>query len=185
LWLEENHKTYEDTLTLGDLMDLGFDPTRLKEIELDNGTYIFERVQARQIENLQERGELVKRISNEMPNTKIKSAQLKTNPVLLIIRDRGNGYVLRKKIDAIHWEEAIEQLQSNPSLKSINEAVKLDRIVMETVKTTATTVADHLNVERETVIDQLTPFVSWDLINNRPKMVIDFAFSYLETIWIA
>ncbi len=185
LWLEKNHKTYEDTLTLGDLMDLGFDPTRLKEIDLDGKTYIFERVQARQIDPLQERGELVKRISNEMPNTKIKSAQLKTNPILLIIRDRGNGYVLRRKIDAIHWEEAIEQLQSNPSLKSVNDAVKLDRIIMETVKTTATTIADRLDVERETVIDQLTPFVSWDLKNNRPKMVIDFAFSYVETMWIA
>jgi glyoxylase-like metal-dependent hydrolase (beta-lactamase superfamily II) len=185
LWLEKNHKTYEDTLTLGDLMDLGFDPTRLKEIELDQKTYIFERVQARQIDNLQERGELLKRISNEMPNTKIKSAQLKTNPILLIIRDRGNGYVLRQKIDAIHWEEAIEQLQSNPNLTSINEAVKLDRIIMETVKDTATTIAERLDVERETVIDQLTPFVSWDLKNNRPKMVIDFAFSYVETMWIA
>ncbi len=185
LWLKEHHKTYEDTLTLGDLMDLGFDPTRLKEIEMDNKTFIFERVQARQIDILQKKGELVTRISNEMPNAKIKSAQLKTNPILLIIRDRGNGYVLRHKIDAIHWEEAIEQLQSNPSLKSINEAVKLDRIILETVKTSATTISNELKVERETIIDQLTPFVSWDLDNNRPKMVIDFAFSYVETLWVA
>lgn len=185
LWLEKSNKTYEDTLTLGDLMDLGFDPTRLKEIEIDDKTYIFERVQARQIDVLQERRDLVARISREMPNTKIKSAQLKTNPILLIIRDLGNGYVLRRKIDAIHWEEAIEQLQSNPNLKSVNEAVKLDRIILETVKTSATTISDRLNVERETVIDQLTPFVSWDLANNRPKMVIDFSFSYVETIWIA
>jgi hypothetical protein len=185
LWLKEHHKTYEDTLTLGDFMDLGFDPTRLKEIEMDNKTFIFERVQARQIDILQKKGELVTRISNEMPNAKIKSAQLKTNPILLIIRDRGNGYVLRHKIEAIHWEEAIEQLQSNPSLKSINEAVKLDRIILETVKNTATTISNELHVERETIIDQLTPFVSWDLDNNRPKMVIDFAFSYLESIWMA
>ncbi|EFK10082.1 metallo-beta-lactamase domain protein [delta proteobacterium NaphS2] len=185
LWLEKHNKTYEDTLTLGDLMDLGFDPTRLKEIEIDEKTYIFERVQARQIHVLEERRDLVARISHEMPNTKIKSAQLKTNPILLIIRDLGNGYVLRRKIDAIHWEEAIEQLQSNPSLKSVNEAVKLDRIIMETVKTSATTISNALNVERKTVIDQLTPFVSWDLVNNRPKMVIDFSFSYVETIWIA
>ena len=185
LWLEKHNKTYEDTLTLGDLMDLGFDPTRLKEIEIDEKTYIFERVQARQIHVLEKRRDLVDRISHEMPNTKIKSAPLKTNPILLIIRDLGNGYVLRRKIDAIHWEEAIEQLQSNPNLKSINEAVKLDRIIMETVKTSATTISNELNVERETVIDQLTPFVSWDLANNRPKMVIDFSFSYVETIWIA
>jgi len=185
LWLKKNGKTYEDTLTLEDLMDLGFDPTRLKEIEIDHQNYIFERVQARQIDALQKKGELLARISAEMPNAKVKSAQLKANPISLIIRDRGNGYVLWQKMDAIHWEEAIEQLQSNPSLKSVNDAVKLDRIILETVKTAATAVSNELHVERETVIDQLTPFVSWDLVNNRPKMVIDFAFSYLESIWMA
>ncbi len=34
-WLEEQGKSYDDPLTLGDLMDLGFDPTRLKEITID------------------------------------------------------------------------------------------------------------------------------------------------------
>ena len=185
LWLKEHGKTYKDTLTLGDLMDLGFDPTRLKEIEIDGQTHIFERVQARQIETLQKRKELVDRIAKQMPNWKIRSAHLKTNPILLIIRDRGNGYVLRRKIDAIHWEEAIEQLQSHPNLKSMNDAAKLDRIILETVKKSATEVSEKLGVKRETIIDQLTPFVSWDLKNNRPKMVIDFSFSYVDTLWIA
>ena len=117
LWLKGHGKTYEDSLTLGDLMDLGFDPTRLKEIEIDDQTYIFERVQARQISALEKRRELLARISAEMPNTKIKSAHLKINPILLIIGDRGNGYVLRRKIDAIHWEEAIGQLQCHQDLK--------------------------------------------------------------------
>jgi len=154
-------------------------------MEIDGETYIFERVQARQIEALQKRKELVSRISEEMPNVKIRSAHLKTNPILLIIRDRGNGYVLRRKIDAIHWEEAIEQLQSHPNLKSMNEAAKLDRIILETVKTSATVISNQLGVKRATIIDQLTPFVSWDLENNRPKMVIDFSFSYLDSLWIA
>ena len=70
-------------------------------------------------------------------------------------------------------------------MKSVNEAVKLDRIILETVKATASTISHQLDVERATVIDQLTPFVSWDLDNNRPKMVVDFTFSYLESIWIA
>ena len=185
LWLKENNKTYEDTLTLGDLMDLGFDPTRLKEIEVEGRTYIFERVQARQIDALQKRGKLVARISAEMPGTKVESAQLKTNPVLLIIRDRGNGYVLRRKIDAIHWEEAIEQLQSDPNLKAVNEAVKLDRIIINTVKSAAATISIQMGVEREAILDQLTPFVSWDLQDNRPRMVIDFSFSYLDSLWVA
>jgi len=183
LWLKEHHKTYKDTLTLGDLMDLGFDPTRLKEIEIDGENYIFERAQARQIE--EKRKELVDRISKEMANAKIRSARLKTNPILLIIRDRGNAYVLRRKIDAINWEEAIEQLQSHPNLKSMNAAAKLDRIIVETVKRFATTISDQLGTKGENLFDQLTPFVSWDMENNRPKMVVDFAFSYLDTLWIA
>ena len=184
-WLKEHGKSYEDTLTLGDLMDLGFDPTRLKEITLDDGEYIFERVQARQIESLQKRGELLKRISLSMPNVKVKGAQLRVNPILLIIGDRGNGYVLRRKIEAIHWEEAIEQLQSDRNLKTLNETIRLDRTVLNTVQDSATTISKQMGLPRETVIDQLTPFVSWDLKNNQPKVVIDFSFSYLATLWIA
>ena len=110
---------------------------------------------------------------------------MRINPILLIIGDRGNGYVLRRKIDAIHWEEAIEQLQSNPNLKTLNETARLDRIILSTVQDSATAIARKMGLPRETIIDQLTPFVSWDLKNNQPKVVIDFSFSYLATLWIA
>ena len=184
-WLKEHRKTYRDTLTLGDLMDMGFDPTRLKEIEIDGEPYIFERAQARQIEDLQRRNELLNQISAKMSNTKVRSARLKTNAILLIIRDRGNAYVLRRKIDAIHWEEAIEQLKTDPTLKSMNEATRIDRIIIETVRRFGTAVSNKLETKEENVLDMLTPFVSWDLEKNRPKMVVDFSFSYLDTLWIA
>ena len=184
-WLKEHGKSYEEPLTLGDLMDLGFDPTRLKEITLDDKGYILERVQARQIESLQKKSELLKRISTDMPSVKIKGAQLRVNPILLIIGDRGNGYVLRRKIEAIHWEEAIEQLQSNQNLKMLNDTTKLDRLILVTVHEAATSVAKQMGLPRESIIDQLTPFVSWGLRNNQPGMVIDFATSSLESIWVA
>ena len=184
-WLKEHGKSYEDSLTLGDLMDLGFDPTRLKEITLNDQAYIFERVQARQIESLQKKSDLLKRISMVMPNVKIKGAQLRANPIMLIIGDRGNGYVLRRKIEAIHWEEAIEQLQSNQNLKTLNDTAKLDRIILSTVQEAAMTISRKLGLPRETIIDQLTPFVSWGLKNNQPGMVIDFFSSSFESIWVA
>jgi hypothetical protein len=37
------------TLTIGDLLDLGFDPTRLKEITIEGTDFIFERMQARML----------------------------------------------------------------------------------------------------------------------------------------
>ncbi len=39
-WLKRNGKTIHGTLTLGDMIDLGFDPTRLKEIELNGEDFI-------------------------------------------------------------------------------------------------------------------------------------------------
>ena len=125
------------------------------------------------------------RISSEMSHVKVRGARLEANPILLIIQDRGNGYVLRRKIDAIHWEEALEQLQGNQNLIMVNETTRLDRTILNTVKEGATAISSQLDLARETVIERLTPFVSWDLKNNQPKMVIDFGSSYLESLWIA
>lgn len=184
-WLEERGKSYTDPLTLGDLMDLGFDPTRLKEITIDNEPYIIERVQARQVEGLQKKNELLERIGASFKDVKIKGAWLKANPVLFIIRDRGNGYVLRRQIDAIHWDEALAELQSNPKLKAVNAASRLDQVLVATVRQALATIADRLGLEKDAITDQLVPFVSWNLKSNQPKIMLDFTASYLEGIWIA
>ena len=183
-WLKERGRAFKDSLTLGDLMDLGFDPTRLKEITIDGREYIFERVQARRVEELQKRNAVLEQISAKMSDTKVKNAGLKTNPFLLIIQDRGNGYVLRRKIDAIHMEEALEQLQSDPKLKALNEATRIDRVLVDTVKAAFADISKRLDLDKEWILAQLTPFVSWDLKNNQPKMVIEFNTSYLEMLWL-
>ena len=184
-WLDERGKSYSDALTLGDLMDLGFDPTRLKEITIDGEEFIFERVQVKQLSELKKKNKLLERIGSEMSDVKVNSASLKMNPVLLVIRDRGNAYVLRRKIGAIHWEEAIEQLQDHPRLKGLNATLHLDTLLLTTVRMAHEAIADQLGLEKETIHDQLTTFVSWDLKNNQPKMVIDFEGTALESIWMA
>jgi 2-aminobenzoylacetyl-CoA thioesterase len=184
-WLHDRGKSHSDNLTLGDLMDLGFDPTRLKEISIDGEDFIFERLQERQLGDLEKKNKLLERIDSEMSGTKVRSADLKPNRCLLIVRDRGNAYVLRRKIPAIHWEEAIEQLQTDPDLKRLNARIKADQILFATVRTASEAIADRLDVEKEMVFDRLTPFVPWDLKANRPKLVIDFDGTYLESLWIA
>ncbi len=52
-WLETKGTSPSETITIGDLMDLGFDPTRLKEITIDGSVYIFERMQIRMLPQLQ------------------------------------------------------------------------------------------------------------------------------------
>jgi len=172
-------------LTLGDLLDLGFDPTRLKEISLDGQEFIFERLQERQLSELKKKNKLLDRIASEMSMAKVRSAWLKTNPVLLVIRDRGNAYVLRRKISAIHWEEAIDQLQTHPHLRSLNAHMQTDQLLLAAVRMAGEVIEDRLGLERGTVQDRLTPFVPWDLEKNHPKLVIDFDGSYLETLWMA
>ena len=184
-WLKERGMFSTDKLTVGDLMNLGFDPTRLKEIVIDHEKFIFERMQARQLAELEKREELLRRIKLEMAHARPGNAQLKVNPPLLTIQDRGNAYVLRRKVAGIHWEEAIEQLQSAPHLKSMNGSMKIDRVILGTVRNTNQMISEKLGLREEPVGDSLTCFVPWDLESNQPRLMIDFSNVYLESVWMA
>jgi hypothetical protein len=184
-WLKERGRVSTDRLTIGDLMDLGFDPTRLKEITLDREEFIFERIQARQLADLKKKEVLLRRVGSEMPDARPGNARLRVNPPLLSILDRGNAYVLRRKLAGIHWEEAIEQLQSDPHLRSMSATMKIDRVILDTVRRANEMVSGKLGLREETVSDLLTCFVPWDLETNQPRLMIDFTSTYLESVWMA
>jgi hypothetical protein len=184
-WLKERGMIPSDRLTIGDLMDLGFDPTRLKEITIDNEKFIFERIQTRQLTALAKRQKFLRRVELEMPGARAGNAELKVNLALLVIRDRGNAYVLRRKVGGIHWEEAVEQLQSVPSLKNMNAPMAMDRLIFGSVRRANEMIAAHLGLREEMVAESLTYFVPWDLENNQPRLIIDFTNTYLESLWMA
>ena len=184
-WLKERGITTKDHLTIGDLMDLGFDPTRLKEITIDHEDFIFERIQARQLPALEKKKEILERLTSEVRGIKVRYAQLRANPPLLAIRDRGNAYVLRRKVAGIHWEEATEQIQGSLQLKSLNASMKIDTLVIATVREASEKIVEHLGVEKETLTNLLTLFVSWDLKKNQPKLMVDFSGTFLESVWVA
>jgi hypothetical protein len=184
-WLKERGMFSTDKLTIGDLMNLGFDPTRLKEIAIDNETFIFERMQARQLADLEKREELLRRIEFAMTDVRPGNARMRVNPPLLTIQDRGNAYVLRRKVGGIHWEEAMEELQSGPVLMKMNESMKIDRVILSTVRKANRMISEKLGLREETVADSLTCFVPWDLESNRPRLMIDFTNIYLASVWMA
>ena len=183
-WLSEQKFTSNHILTLGDLMDLGFDPTRLKEMFINGKSFIIERIQTRQLPELERKRVLLKQIASKTFRIKIENVQLKINPPLLAIQERGNAYVLRRKINGIHWEEAIEQLHSTPRLKALNTSLKLDKMIFNTVRKVSEVITEHLDIKEKTFFEQLAYFVSWDLKNNMPKTIIDFTIS-LESVWLA
>jgi hypothetical protein len=184
-WLEKTGATPTDPINIGDLLDLGFDPTRLKELTIDGTEHIFERMQPRMLLQLDERKLVLLRLAEGSPGKRIRNAMIGVNPPLLVIRDRGNGYVLRKKVQGIHWEEAVEQLQTVPELKSINASVKLDKIIQTTVRKAQDWVRSKTTPEEHMLLDQFTFFVSWDFEANRPRIIIDPSGSFLESLWIA
>ena len=113
------------------------------------------------------------------------NAQIRLNPPLLTIRDKGNAYILRRKISGIHWEEAVEQLKTVPMLVKVNESTKCDRIIFTTVSEANEIIAEQLGVTESDILDSLTCFVSWDLKANRPKLMVDFSVTFLESVWMA
>ncbi|MGC8660452.1 MAG: hypothetical protein ACP5U1_15410 [Desulfomonilaceae bacterium] len=183
-WLQKSGRATQD-LTLGDLLDLGFDPTRLKEIELDGESFIFERSQIRTLPKIEKRREFMSRMASGKPPLNLRNTKILFNQPLLLIRDRGNGYVLRKKVSGIHWEEAVEQINIAPSLKELNKHLGLERIVTKTVAKSIEKISSHLEAEDQGLIDPSGVFVSWDLQANQPRMIVDMAGSYLETVWIS
>jgi hypothetical protein len=184
-WLTNQGKKPGDGLTLGDLMDLGFDPTRLKEYSLDGEEFIFERMQTRQVVDINNKKELLWEINQRLAGFKVKNAWLKTNPPLLVIKDRVNTYVLRHRVSGIHWEEAVEQLQTDPSLITMNESMRIDRIITTTVRKSRELIGAHFDKNERVLNGFLSCFVSWDLASNRPRLMIEPAGAYFESIWLA
>jgi hypothetical protein len=184
-WMECGGISSADNLTIGDLMDLGFDPTRLKEIDIGGEEFIFERIQPRLLAHVRSINNLFERRSSEISGATVRNARLKCNPALLVIRDSGNAYVLRRKLQGIHWEEAVEQLQGAPRLQGLNKSMFVDRIVVATVRETARWLSSRIEPEDEPIMDHLAYFISWDLEGNQPKIVVDGSGSFVETIWLA
>jgi len=184
-WLAVRGRAHDNPLTIGDLLDLGFDPTRLKEFNLGGEVFIFERIQVRLLPELERNKTLLERLTRKVHGLRVRHAQVRTNPPLLVIRDGGNAYVLRRKVAGIHWEEALEQLQSYPALQRLNDTTKVDRLIVATIRQVRDLVAAELAAEERASVELLTYFVSWDVPMNQPKLMIDLGGTFLESVWLA
>ncbi len=184
-WLKGRGMYTTDKLTIGDLMNLGFDPTRLKELTLGKEAFIFDRMDARQLEEIVRREELLRRIKTEMSDSRPGNARVRVNPPLLAVEDRGNIYVLRRKVAGIHWEEALDQLESDRHLLTMNQELHIDRVIHGTVRNVMERISETTGMREDLIADSLACFVPWDLENNQPRLTIDFAKVYLESVWLA
>ena len=184
-WMEKKGTLSLQALTIGDLLDFGFDPTRLRECHHAGTAFIFERISPRFLPSLIKKKRFLHKIEKRLAGLRFQGASLQTNPPLLIFQDRGNTYVLRKKVEGIHSEEALDQLKVSKRLREMDHAVGLTRLVGRTTLDIRDCLKTVFKSRFREETEDLTYFLSWDIERNIPRVDVNIAGVSLDRIWLA
>jgi hypothetical protein len=184
-WMGKTRTSPSQPLKISDLFDLGFDPTRLREFYYDGADYIFERISPHFFHSLVRKRRVLREIERDVLKLRFRGAAPQVNAPLLIFRDRGNIYVLRRKVAGIHSQEALDQLKTSPRLKEMNRALGIDRKIALTIDEIGHWLGKRFKSHFRQDIEDLTYFIPWDIEMNLPKVHVDVSGISLPTIWIA
>ena len=184
-WMEKKGTLSLRSLTIGDLLDFGFDPTRLRECHHAGTAFIFERIAPQFLPSLIKKKRFLCKIEKRLAGLRFQGASLQTNPPLLIFQDRGNTYVLRKKVEGIHSEEALDQLKVSARLREMDHAVGLSRLVGRTILDIRDCLKTVFKTRFKKETEDLTYFLSWDIARNIPRVDVNIAGVSLDRIWLA
>jgi GNAT superfamily N-acetyltransferase len=183
-FMQEEGNEQFNNLQISDLLELGFDPTKLREFVHEGGNYIFERISPLFLRSIEKRANWLKRTVEPLSRIRFHGATLQANPPLAILHEKGNVYVLRKKVEGIHSEEALDQLRTSPHLYGMNRAVGIDHALVSTINEIKSWAKKALPIHREEIED-LTFFIPWDLERNFPRVHVDISGISLDRLWIA
>jgi len=184
-WIEKRGAAQPLQMRISDLLELGFDPTRLREFRHEGTDYIFERLSPGLLPSMVKLGNLLKKVSEPISGIRFHHAAVSVNPPLAIFRDRGNGYILRKRVEGIHFDEALDQLRSSSHLKGMNETLGIDRVLIATVNEVNKWLLKTVSPGGNQDLENLTFFVSWDIERNMPGVAADPSGVSFNVIWIA
>ncbi len=184
-WIGRKGAGRSSDLRISDLLELGFDPTKLREFSHEGVEYIFERISPRFLPSVEKKKRVLPEIARYSSRRRFRNAAIQTNPPVAILRDRGNVYILRRKVEGIHSEEALDQLRTSLHLKDMNRAVGIDRAVVLTINEIKEWLVKGLDSSLREEIEDLTFFVPWDLERNIPKVTVEIGGVSLDTMWIA
>jgi len=185
IWIERMRNLPAQPLKISDLLDLGFDPTRLREFHHEGIDYIFERIPPHFFSFLLKKRRLQRKIGNFISEFRPHGVVIRINPLLLIFRDRGNVYALRKKVEGIHSQEALDQLRTSPHLREMNRTIGIDRLMVRVIHEIQNELRVNLNQSFHQEIENLTFFIPWDIEKNSPRVCVDISSISMDTIWIA
>lgn len=173
------------SLTISNLLHLGFDPTRLREFSSQGVDYIFERISPHFFQSLLKKRRFLKTIEKSLPDRRFCGAALRVSPPLVILRDRGNIYALRRRMNGIHFNEALDQLRTLDGLKEMNRALRIESALIRTMKEVKHWLMAEFNSPWREEIEDLTYFLPWDIEKNWPRLSVDASGISLDTLWLA
>ena len=110
---------------------------------------------------------------------------IRVNPIILVVRDRGNVYALRRQVEGVHSQEALDQLKTIPHLRTLNSAVGVDRCIQNVVKDTGDSLKKRFHARFKREIEELAYFIPWDIEQNTPVIRVDISGISLDTVWVA
>jgi GNAT superfamily N-acetyltransferase len=184
-YLQSHNLEGSQPLTIGDLLDLGYDPSQFKEIRIDGKVYILQRILQRSLPEFEEKQKLLERLAPAVSDLRVLGARLRLNAPLALIQDMGNAYVVRRKIEAIPWDEAQVQFQQDPHLIRLANEDGLEKLLLATIRGAGKKLIQTADIDMDIAFDTLTWMVSWDISLNRPGLYIDYSGPVFESIWIS
>jgi hypothetical protein len=183
-WMRKTGLQPSLALSISDLLDFRFDPTRLREFHHQGVRYIFERVSPLFFTSLLRKRAFLKKVQKSEAELHFRGTIVLVNPILLIVRDRGNVYALRRQVEGVHSQEALDQLKTS-HLMPLNSAVRVDRCILNVVKDIESSLKKQFHSRFKREIEDLAYFIPWDIEQNTPAIRVDISGISLDMVWIA
>jgi hypothetical protein len=184
-WMDKEKEGRFVNLKIRDLLELTFDPTKLREFHHAGVEYVFERISPHFLPSIEKSRKILSKIAKNVERVRFHPASVHINPPLAILRDRGNVYILRRKLDGIHLEEGLDQLRTSSHLKDMNRVMGIDRMAVMMTNQIKRRLRKVLDASLCEEIENLAFFISWDLQKNIPKLMVDVTGISMHTIWVA
>jgi hypothetical protein len=146
---------------------------------------IFERISSSFLFSVEKKRSLLLRVGDSISGMRFHNATVQINPVLAMLQDRGNVYLLRRKVDGIHLEEALDQLRTSSHLKDMNREAGIDQMVILTINEIKQWLLKEFHSRLREEIEDFTFFIPWDLERNMPNVTVDITGAFMHTVWIA
>jgi hypothetical protein len=127
----------------------------------------------------------LREIDQQASSMRFQGARLGVNPPLAFLSHRGNLYILRRKLEGIHLEEALDQLNGAPHLLHMNAMARIDRSILGVTRSVREWLASTAPPEMRAEAEDLTIFVPWDLERNSPRVLVEPCGVSIDKLWLA